>query len=235
MHALGDLGTAIDPPRAHLCATSAAEAAHVQRQINHDINHEVATITLLASLLCAADDVGPRSRRRAEEILGETRLLQSLLAADRGLADQVAGRAGLTVPVPLDLIANDVIAAVRLSTTARISLDAGETYARVDSLTFWRALRNLVGNAVRAAGPDGSVWVRARTEGGWALVQIEDDGPGFGECPPGSSSLGLGIVRDLADAANGELEIRAGATGGCCAVLRLPAATRDGRWAEPDF
>jgi signal transduction histidine kinase len=59
---------------------------------------------------------------------------------------------------------------------------------------------------------------------GWTVVQVDDDGPGFGAGAPGVSSLGLGIAQDLADAAGGDLEICRGALGGCCVRLRLPAA-----------
>ncbi|OLE21848.1 MAG: hypothetical protein AUG44_26380 [Actinobacteria bacterium 13_1_20CM_3_71_11] len=82
----------------------------------------------------------------------------------------------------------------------------------------------MIGNAVRAAGPQGTVDVRVSAETGWAVAQVDDDGPGFGEIPPGFGSLGLGIVQDMVAGWGGELEIRRGVLGGCCVRLRQPVA-----------
>jgi signal transduction histidine kinase len=223
VHALVDPGSHADRPVARR-EERLQESARLQRQINHDIRHEVATIALLASLLCGADDVGPRGRRMAEELLGEAQLLRQLLfAADRSLSgvESTVRSAG---PVRLDIIAADVVIAGRLSTRAKIRIEAREAYARVDALAFWRAVRNLVGNAARAAGPAGEVRVAVRADGEWTVIQIDDDGPGFGRCEPGTSALGIGVARDIADAAGGTLEFGRGSLGGCCARLRLPAA-----------
>jgi signal transduction histidine kinase len=55
------------------------------------------------------------------------------------------------------------------------------------------------------------------------VVQVDDDGPGFGAGSPGTAALGLGIVQDLVSATGGELDIHPGAMGGCCVHLRLPS------------
>jgi signal transduction histidine kinase len=197
----------------------------LQRQINHDIQHELSTIILLASLLSSANDVGPDSRRRADQLLGETRWLHQLLRASENstpVTDPPTGSA--LTSIRLDLVAAEVVAAVQLSTSTRICLDACQASAEVDRLAFWRVLRNLVGNAVRAAGSRGVVEVRIYSAGGWAVVQVDDNGPGFGAVPPGMASLGLGIAQDLVAACGGELEIRRRALGGCSVLVRLPSA-----------
>jgi signal transduction histidine kinase len=203
--------------------------ANVRRQISHDIRHELSTIMLLASMLSSAADIGPESRDRARHILGETRWLDRLHRAyDESLsADE---EPGLPVPAPirLDAFAAEVVETTRLSTFTRINFFAKEAWAHVDQLAFWRALRNLVGNAVRAAGSDGAVEVSVYHLAGWAVAQVDDDGPGFGAIPAGTASLGMGIVQDLAAAWGGELEIRRGVLGGCCVRLRLPAALPPG-------
>lgn len=202
------------------------EPARVRRQISHDIHHELGTIKLLASLLSSASDVGPDSRERARQILGETRWLDQLHRAyEESIHPGDDSQLRTPEPIRLDQFAAEVVTAVQLSTFTRISFTASEVWAHVDRLAFWRALRNLVGNAVRAAGATGDVEVRVETADGWAYVQVDDDGPGFGEVPPGMASLGLGIVLDLAAASGGELEIRRGVLGGCCVQLRLPAAS----------
>ena len=213
-----------EPRRA--AAPESPERARVRRQISHDIHHELSTIMLLASLLSSASDVGPDSRERARQIVGETRWLDQLHRAyEDSMRTADDGDLCAPEPVRLDLFAAEVVEAVQLSTFTRIAFRGAEVWAHVDRLAFWRALRNLVGNAVRAAGANGDVVVRVDVTDGWAYVQVDDDGPGFGEVAPGMASLGLGIVLDLAAAWGGELEIRRGVLGGCGVQLRLPAAS----------
>jgi signal transduction histidine kinase len=189
------------------------------RQLGHDIEHQLATIKLLASLIEAADDTGSNTRLRARQIIGETRWLEELHHAyTRPPTDRAA-------PVRLDLVAGEVVDAARLSTTTTIDLDAVESWVCADRLACWRALRNLVGNAVRAAGPTGRVRVRIVDDGGWTTAVVDDDGPGFGAALPGRQSLGLGIAHGFAAGSEGRLEIHPGELGGCLARLRLRATT----------
>lgn len=224
-----------DPPAARRTRSRAAAAADNaavpgtdyvwlrRRQLSHDIRHELGTIMMLASLLSCAEDVGPDSRDRARQILGETRWLEQLQGAYEELQDR-GGMAGRPAAIRLDVLTGEVIAAMKLSTSTRITFAATETWAYAEPLGYWRALRNVIGNAVRAAGPQGTVDVRVSAETGWAVAQVDDDGPGFGEIPPGFGSLGLGIVQDMVAGWGGELEIRRGVLGGCCVRLRQPVA-----------
>lgn len=214
-----------NPVDAGVAGLAHDERARLRHQIWHDIQHELSTIMLLASLVGSASDLGSDSRERARHILGETRWLRQLLRAYEQSAVGVATTVRSSVePVRLDLLAGDVVAATQLSTPARIGSTMDEAWAHVDRLGFRRALRNLVGNAVRAAGEAGCVEVRVTTDRGWAVAEVDDNGPGFGAVPAGMASLGLGIVRDFAAAWGGALEIRRGTLGGCCVRLRLPAS-----------
>ena len=201
------------------------DASWRRRQLSHDIRHEIATITLLASLLRSAPDVGPDSRQRAGQILGEARWLEQLHRAyDETLSEPaVSVRADVEV-IRLDEFAAEVVTAAKLSSSTEISYTCQDTWARVDGLAFWRALRNMVSNAVRAAGSTGRVDVRVDTVAGRCVVQVDDDGPGFGASAPGLGAYGLDIVQEFAAAWRGDLEIGPGSLGGCFVRLRLPAA-----------
>ncbi|WP_243028968.1 sensor histidine kinase [Thermus albus] len=86
-------------------------------------------------------------------------------------------------------------------------------------------LRNLIANAVRAAGKEG-VWVRLRRDGEEALLEVEDRGPGipedflphlferFARGPGGGTGLGLAIAQAIAKAHGGRItaESRPGRT-----------------------
>jgi signal transduction histidine kinase len=180
---------------------------------------------LLASLLDDAPDVGPESRRRTRQILGEARWLDHLQRAyDGTFVECDEGVTAVPELVRLDVLANEAVDAVRLSTSTSIGFTGREAWTLVDRLAFWRAFRNMLGNAVRAAGPDGRMEVRVECVGGRAVVQIDDDGPGFGAAPAGMDSLGLEIVRDFAVTWNGHLEICRSNLGGCCVRLWVWAA-----------
>jgi signal transduction histidine kinase len=218
-----------DAPIPSAAPPSIRAATLRRRQISHDIHHELGTISLLAALLSNARDVGPDSRARAELILRELSWLDQLHQAYEEAQPAVGSWSGPD-GVRLDLIASEVAAAVGLSCTTRLELRAEELAARVEPLAYWRALRNLVQNAVRAAGPSGTVAVRLTGEPGWTVTDVDDDGPGFGALPPGPRSLGLGIVQDLAIAAGGAIELRQSRLGGGGVRLRLPAVSaRTGR------
>jgi signal transduction histidine kinase len=194
-------------------------------KIRHDIQHELATIMLLAEVVRASDDVGAASRIRLEQLGRETHWLDELLqiyddATAPGQPDDTAPPAS---PVRVDLIAGEVLAAMRMTSMAQVQLRATPAWTVANPLALWRALRNVVQNAFRAAGRDGRVEVRVAVESDRIVAQIDDNGPGFGLGPTGIASLGLGIVQDFAVDHGGVVEITGSELGGSCVRLVLPA------------
>jgi K+-sensing histidine kinase KdpD len=195
------------------------------QQLGHDIRHELGTVIMLASLLVSGDDVGPDSRRRAGQLLDEARWLAELQNAYQdSTAEGQATASPRLEPIRLDLCARQTVAVLALSSATAVELVTTEVWAVADRLAFWRALRNIVGNAIRAAGPGGRVVLRVERSGHWAVAQVDDDGPGFGATCSGIASMGLDIVRESVAACYGLLEIRRSAIGGCCVRMRMPAA-----------
>jgi signal transduction histidine kinase len=208
-------------------AVMASDSVRTHQQISHDIHHELGTIMLLATLLMDAPELSSDSRRRARLILGETRWLEQL---HRAYESTDAGRgAALTriAPTRVDQVGVEVVEALRLSTLGTINVSTVPVSARVNHLALWRALRNVLDNAVRAAGPNGTVGLAIWAEGGCVIMQVDDDGPGFGAGDPGRSSLGLNIVQEFVASAGGLFEISRGFLGGCCVRLQLPEAMED--------
>ncbi len=91
----------------------------------------------------------------------------------------------------------------------------GERRAIVQMVT------NLTANALRHTPAGGLVQVAASRAAGDLVLSVTDGGPGFA---PGSETagLGLGLVRGLAVAAGGRLEIHSEAGRGALATLVLP-------------
>ena len=205
-------------------------------QIAHDIHHELSTITLLASLICASKDVGADTHRRAEQMLSEIAWLEELL----GQMNDAGGRQMIATHddtrVPLDDLVTAMVKTFRVAHSTRITADVVPAVAEVDRLALWRLLRNLMCNALDAAGPLGRVHIRVRPALRHVFVTIEDDGPGFGLTTSSGSSLGLDIVRGVLAAAGGRFSVSSGSLGGCRVRVALPGSspaldtpTRDGR------
>lgn len=89
-----------------------------------------------------------------------------------------------------------------------------------DPVALGRAVRNLVENAVRAAG-HGTVEVRVATDGREVVVEVHDSGPGFGMIRP-QEQLGLITVRRFAAVHDGRLDVETSPLGGALVRLVLP-------------
>lgn len=201
-----------------------AHSSSYRQQIAHDIRHELSTIMLLASTLLSSTDFGQRGRVRAQQLLGEARWLDELLNAyDAIPTNTCESSLDPHCPVRLDELAGDVVKAIELSCTVHISLKSQTVLARVERLAFWRALRNVICNALEAAGPGGTLTVRVLRVGGVAVVEVDDDGPGFDPAEPTTGPHGLAIVEDFVASCGGRLEIGRSSLGGCCVRLVLPA------------
>jgi two-component system OmpR family sensor kinase len=199
------------------------DAVH-RRQVSHDIRHELSTIMLLASVVQRATDVGPDSRARVAQIIAEARWLEELITAY-----ERRPRADSSPPAPstpLDVVAAEILQPIRMSSRARIRLEATHVGVPVDRLALWRVLRNIVGNALAAAGEHGRVLVRIQQTEGCAVVDVDDDGPGFDPTTTGGTSLGLTIIGDLVQRWGGWMSIGRGSLGGCGVRLSIPAVER---------
>ena len=101
------------------------------------------------------------------------------------------------------------------------------------------ALANLIDNALRYTPPQGVVTVRSGMRGAFAILEVEDNGPGIPRDEreriferfyriPGSSSegcgLGLAIVREIAELHDGHVELAGQNWGGLRVTMLLPAA-----------
>ena len=90
-------------------------------------------------------------------------------------------------------VVGEVIAAECLTWPGdvRLTAPAGPVWCMFHPVLLRRAVSNVLGNAVRAAGPTGTVSVEIEQRDGAVRLAVEDSGPGFGEIP---SSAGLGLA-----------------------------------------
>jgi len=191
--------------------------------IRHDIQHELATIRLLAEVIAGSADVGAESRRRLEQLGSEADWLTELISAYHE-AQRRSGPDDWRPPadsVRVDLLVSEVLGALRMTSGSRVRFVGVPATVWTNRLALWRSLRNLLDNAFRAAGQQVEVTVAVEADS--VVVSVDDDGPGFGHGPKGIGSLGLGIVQDFAVANGGRVEIARGRLGGCCVRLVLPS------------
>jgi signal transduction histidine kinase len=87
-----------------------------------------------------------------------------------------------------------------------------------------RAICCTLDNAVRAAGPGGSVRVEVAADAHESIIRVIDNGPGLGKVPI-QNSLGLTITRALVCAFGGEFQLKPGAGTGMVAQIILPRQT----------
>jgi two-component system OmpR family sensor kinase len=220
-----------------------------QRRFIADAAHELRTpitaLGLQAENLAPLDlPVSARDRLAAlKEGMARTKhLLEQLLA----LARHDAGKPGEAAELSLDELVKGLVADL-LPEAERKGIDLGfeliePVAARGEPIMVTTLVRNLVDNAVRFTPSGGRVDIGVYREGGEAVLQIEDSGPGIpvgdidrifepffrGSRPTeDGTGLGLSIVKRIVDQLGGSivLENISGPTlTGLRATVRLPAA-----------
>ena len=188
------------------------EAKERERAFLAEASHELRTP--LTVLLGHLDRLGRnpqdlealRTARATAERM--RRLVEDLLALARGEVER-----NLNLHI-VDL--GEVAREAALEHGVAAEAESAEVLGDPDRLL--QLLRNLVANAVRAAGKEG-VRVRVRREADHALLEVEDSGPGipedllprlfqrFARGPGGGTGLGLAMAHAIAKAHCGEIAV----------------------------
>ena len=214
----------VQMPRRHRADevfTSGLLTDELSQELKHDARQSVATI--LALVAAGRGEIADHDRvlTRLDQVASQATALGALLddsgeAPTRSRAVDVCAEVGATLG--------------RLSVgyggTVRLVAGAGAR-AELPRTSLQRILTNLVKNAMRAAGQNGLVQVSVMIRGGEVILDIEDDGPGFGSLPV-INGIGLRSARRLARRADGRLETGVGRLGGALVRVSLPAVMHDG-------
>lgn len=224
------------------------EAAFTAQQLfaanaAHELRTPLAVMRAELDLLLTGPEPGSSEVREAATrlrgtVLASERLLDRLLTLTRGMLAP-----GDWQPVPLDQIARRDLAAVgKAAGAANLAVrpQLQEAVAYGDPELLAELVGNLLGNAVKYNRPDGWIAVETRVAGDHVVLQISNSGPPITAADlPGlvepfrragsqrtgnSSGLGLSIVRAVAAAHGGELDLTALAGGGLRVRVSLPAA-----------
>jgi signal transduction histidine kinase len=171
------------------------------RGLLHDLGHEITTLSYLVEAvrgdLIRSADPGARMELVSAQLARLLDIITHALAGDTGDAAESAEVRGLASQIAQ-------LASAAYGTSVRVVPGPAVTVP-VSPTLLWRVLSNLVDNAARAAGPMGHVEVAMR-QTSQTVIDVIDDGPGFGDGPPG---LGLRVTASLLESSGGRLEVQA--------------------------
>lgn len=242
-------------PIAELGATfdQMADAVEAERefeqQLTADVAHELRTPlqAIQATVEAMQDGVLPIDEERLALIHDETvrlgRLTQSILDLSRLETGSV--RFALA---PIDLAAP---VAVAVESSRALMESTGHVFEQVvaeglvvrgDSDRLTQAVGNLLSNAARYTPVGGTVRVRVVRDGGEAVIEVADSGPGVAEedrervftrfwrgdpartRTSGGVGIGLAVVREIVERHGGKVGVHDSDLGGAAFVIRLPLA-----------
>lgn len=225
---------------------SRLEAAFAsQRRFLGDASHELRTpLTVIRGQLELMEEGlrSPEARRSlalaTEELERMRRIVDDLLL----LARLDEGTPLSREPVEVELVLREaLLRGLQLARReARVEIEP-DLYAMADFERLLQVLTNLVTNAVRHAGEDATLILRARRDGGRILMEVADTGPGIPpeELPhvfdrlyrgsaaraaaPAGVGLGLSIVASLTQAMGGEVGVESAPGQGTTFRVWLPS------------
>jgi signal transduction histidine kinase len=217
-------------------------AAGVAHEINNPIAFVRANLGALDALLEkvdreAEDPSVAEGRELVAESLDGVDRVSAIVRDVRSLAHHGGGqRERVLLP---DLLESAVrVAGSQIRERGRVECDYGPVPpVRGMSQELQQVFLNLIVNAAQAIPVGGRIRVSTRTEGGDAVVRVQDDGPGIPEDvidrifdpffttkPVGEGcGLGLGISYRIVRDHDGDLSVRSRPGEGACFEVRLPA------------
>ena len=213
----------------------------------HELRTPIAGVQAAAETLLHHDDqLDHDERQHLQALLVREAERAGALISDLLTAARLDAGIDLDLaPVSLRTLANGEIDRVRLlHPETVVTMSGPEVIARADAAKVSSILRNVIDNAVRAAGPEGKVHLVVRERDQFAIAEIWDSGPGV---PPsqreriferlvrldhgrandaGGSGLGLAIARGYARAHGGDLTCEDPRGSGAMFRLVLPLEPR---------
>lgn len=207
--------------------------------IAHEIRNPLNALSLHLQLLREKLDDPAVSRetlaRKADTMIAEVERMEGLV---QNLLEVSRGGPPVLHPEDLDEVVEGCVARLGGDADAKgVSLElrlGSERMVPMDRTGIERAITNITGNAIDAAGRGGHVWVSTRDDPHSSVVAIDDDGPGippdarervfelFWTSKRGGTGLGLPLARRAIDRHGGELELLDRPGGGSRFVVHLP-------------
>jgi PAS domain S-box-containing protein len=208
--------------------------------VAHELNTPLGSILGYARLLLKEKDLPPAQKERlsiiAEQAKKSSTIIQALLSFARHSAHtrRALGVCNLNkiidkaLPIlNTELLKRKIDLVTELQPLPPIMADAGE---------LEQIVLNLLLNGLQAIGRQGRIVVRTCHDGQWAILEVEDNGPGVAEKirnrifdpfyttkPIGEGTgLGLSICSGIVDNYGGRIEVTPTPGGGATFIVSLP-------------
>ena len=242
---MDELVTKLESQRADLARENRRQSEFVS-DVAHELRTPLTAIRGNAEML-EDPDLPPAMRERFSSIIVSeaerlSHLVNDLLTLQRIENDDTP--AGDLARVDLRMISQDVIDALRpileeRQANVEIVGEAPDVLGNTDRLK--EALTNLVENASRFIEPDGHITIELCGLHGNSVIQVKDDGTGFGDIDPnllferfyradtsrarntGGTGLGLAIVKSIVEAHDGTVEAVNLPEGGANFIIAIPS------------
>lgn len=197
------------------------EDPQLLREACHDMRQPIAGILRLAALALTQLGVPNAARSCLEQIVTQTVYLEELIHQFLYVGEPNEANA----QTDLTHLAAEAVAAEQVTYKGKVKLlsPAKPVLIRVSHVDARRIISNLLGNATRAAGPQGTATIEVACDHRIATVTVEDSDPGFGKIPK-VRGLGMGIIAQSLARCGGRLEYGAASIDGVRASLWLPLA-----------
>ncbi|QEH36636.1 Non-motile and phage-resistance protein [Aquisphaera giovannonii] len=220
--------------------------------MSHELRTPLNSIIGFSEVLAGTDALGERQKRYANNIQTSGKMLLGMINDILDLAKIESGKMELRIE---DFSIRDVSEALanlmrpladRKDLALECRLDEAIPLMRSDPGKVRQILYNLLSNAIKFTPEGGKVTLRARTDGRFVALEVEDTGIGIAESDretifekfrqakvPGQvdnvltrehqgTGLGLSIVRELTRLLGGEISLRSQLGQGSTFAVRIP-------------
>jgi signal transduction histidine kinase len=198
---------------------------HPSNELAHDARQSIATILTLVAAGQQEIEDSSLVLRRFDQVANQARALAAMLEDTNRSRERT-----FCVETRAETAAAVEALAAGYGGTLRLVADSGSAWAVFAPVALRRVLTNLVRNAMRAAGPNGLIQVSVTRHAESVVIEVEDDGPGFGHLPV-INGIGLRSSSRLVRSAGGHVDTAVGTLGGALVRVTLlaPIVSGDAR------
>jgi len=202
--------------------------------IGHELRNPLGVMESSVFLLRSRAGTDEKVLKHLDRIAGQIQISNMIIT---NLLDLVRDKPRAAVAVPLAELVPSALESIQAPDTSTVTVNVPASLrAFADPAQVRQVLVNLLGNALDAAGPSGTIRVDAHEHGQWVVIRVSDSGPGIAPTvrarlfePLVTSKvrgigLGLALCKRLVTANGGSIAVVEGPLAGATFEVRLARA-----------